>query len=231
MTVTVEDDIATKFNAALVKDAGGSPAAAADQVMPAPPRKPDPSEQDGQPATSRSRRSSRSKSDNKARVTEPEPEPAAPVEGKWAEGLMVTGEQAWLVLSLNSGIKVGKRQTKGGPKPLLSLPDTRPYAAMLRQHMPALAKTWGEAAKQNPTVRRYVSKIAGSGGGGSWMLGVAFSSAMFAMGCMSLGREENAELRAHLAAQNDQALAQYMQEMADALGLTETETETEEQAA
>lgn len=217
MTAVAEEDIAAEFQAALAKDAGAE-APAAETVIAAPPRKADPAEQPARPAP-KPRPSKAAKADDKARVA-PVAEVAPLPAGKYAEGLTAFGEQVWLVASMNKGIAFGKKKTKDGVKPLVSVPDTRPYAAVFRQHLPVLARTWGEAARQNPTVRKYVGKVAGEGGG-SWMLGVAFSSAMFAMGCATIAREENAELRARLAAENDQAVGEYMQQLAEALGLTE----------
>lgn len=213
MTATVDEDIASELTSVL-SQAAGVPAPAPEVVAPAPPRKPDPAEVAERP---KPKPRAKPKGDDTPRVA-PAAETAPLPEGKYAEGLMASGEMAWLALSLNKGIAIGKRKTPEGIRPLLALPDTRPYAAMFRQHLPALAKTWGDAAKQNATVRKYVSKIAGDGDG-SWVLGVAFSSAMFAMGCATIARAENAELRAQLAAANDQAVGEYMQQMAAALGL------------
>jgi hypothetical protein len=217
MTATADEDIAGAFEAALAQDAG-VPATPAEPSMPAPPPKA-PAEEKPKP-----KRAVKPKGDDKPRtapVQDTVPLPA----GKYAEGLMAFGEQVWFVASLNEGLKLGKRNTAAGVKPWVSVPDTRPYAAVFRQQLPVLAKTWGEAAKQNPVVRKYVSKVAGDGDG-SWVLGVAFSSAMFCMGCANLARAENEQLRAQLAGQNDKAMQAYMQQLAEQLGL-----DTEEQAA
>lgn len=206
MTATVaDDDIAGAFSAALAQDAGVTPPAT-DDAVPAPPRKPDPADASARPAP-KPRPAKAAKADAKPR-TAPAEETAPLPTGKYAEGLTSLGEQVWLVASLNQGVKLGP----------VSLPDTRPYAALLRQHLPALATTWAEGAKQNASVRKVVGKFAGDGGG-SWMIGVAFSSAMFAMGCATLARADNAELRAQLAEQNDTAVQQYLQQMAESLGL------------
>lgn len=205
MTAVAEDEIAGVFEAALAQDAG-VPAAPAAPVAPAPPRKPDPAEQADRPRPKP--RPAKAKPDERPR-TAPVAEVAPLPAGKYAEGLQSSGEMAWLALSMNQGMRLGP----------VKLPDTRAHAAMFRRHLPALAATWGEAATKNATVRKYVSKVAGDGGGGSWMLGVCFSSAMFAMGCVTLARADNADLRAQLAAQNDQAVQEYMQQMAEALGL------------
>jgi hypothetical protein len=204
MSTAVDDDIASTFKAALAQDAG-IPAPAAEATAPAPPRKPDPAEQAEQPRAKP--RPAKPKPDDKPRVAPAEE--AAPLDAsKYAAGLQSFGEGAWLVLSLNPGLKVGP----------VGLPDTRPYAALFKNNLPALASSWGEAARQNASVRKVVSKVAGDGGG-SWMLGVAFSSAMFAMGCANLARAENAELRAQLAAANDVAVQEYLQNLAKSLGI------------
>jgi hypothetical protein len=198
-----EDDIAGAFEAALAQDAGVT-APPAEPVAGGPPPRADPAEQSPRP-----------KPKGRPRKVTPDEQPrtapvdAAPLDaGKYAAGLQTFGEGAWLVLSLNTGMKFGP----------VGLPDTRPYAAMFKNHLPALAASWGEAAKQNASVRKVVSRIAGDGGG-SWVLGVAFSSAMFCMGCANLARAENAELRAQLTAQNDFAGQDYLQQLAESLGL------------
>lgn len=206
MTAVVDEDLAGAFDAALAADAGaGAAAPAAEPAAPAPPRKADAADPAVRPRPKpKPRKPPADERPRTAPVEESAPLPA----GKYAEGLQSFGDGIWLVASMNQGIKVGP----------VALPDTRPYAALFKQYLPALATTWGEAAKQNPSVRRVVGKISG-GGGGSWMLGVAFSSAMFAMGCATLARAENAELRAQLAGANDIAVQAYMQEMTEALGL------------
>jgi hypothetical protein len=204
---TTADDIGEAFAAALLQDAGGEPAAVGPPTAPAPPRKPDPAEASAR-AAPKPRPAKQAKADAKPRTAPPEPEEAPLPAGKYAEGLAQTGEMVWLVASLNQGVKLGP----------VRLPDTRAYAALFRTHIPALASTWGEAARQNASVRRVVGRFAGDGGG-SWVLGVAFSSAMLAMSVATLARAENAELRAQLAAQNDQAVQAYLQQMAESLGL------------
>lgn len=204
MTTLADEDIAGAFDAALAADAG-APAPAAEPAAPAPPRRADPADVVKPKPKPRPRKPSADEQPRVAPVEESAPLPA----GKYAEGLQSFGEGIWLVASMNQGIKIGP----------ISTPDTRPYAALFKQYLPALATTWGEAARQNPSVRRVVGKLAG-GGGGSWMLGVCFSSAMFAMGCATLARAENAELRAQLAGANDIAVQAYLQEMTEALGLS-----------
>lgn len=235
--MTAVDDIGGAFNAALERDAGKAPAEAPE--VPAPPRR-DPAAphgraEDGSPiapyglkadGTPRLKPAGpgRPKGDEKPRVETSSPASGEKQAGKdYVPGLVGMGENLWLLLSLNQGVSLGKRKGKDGTvKPVLSLPDTRPYAAVFREQLPMMAKTWSEAANQNATVRRYVSKFAGGEGEGvSWVLGVALSSAMFAMGCGQLARQENAELRSQLAAKNDGQVKEYFQSMLEKLGMAE----------
>lgn len=234
----VADDIGAAFEAALAKDAG----VPVPPEIPAPPRK-DPAAphgraEDGSPIAPYGLKADgtprlkppgpgRPRAEDKPRVDNV---PAVPSGGKpagknYAPGLAATGESVWLLLSLNQGISLGKRKAKDGTvKPLVSLPDTRPYAVVFRQQVPMMAKAWSEAANQNATVRRYVSKLAGGEGEGvSWVIGVGISSAMFMMGCATLAKQENAALRADLTAQNDGDVKAYFQQMVEAMGLQEAE--------
>ena len=243
----VADEVTDAFSAALEKDAGITASAPADITPPprraasddpdAPhgrnddgtPRAPYGIGKNGRPRIKPAGPGRYGKSgEDKPRV-ETSAAPAAPAgktAGKdYAPGLVATGEQLWLALSLNQGIKFGKRKAKDGTvRPLVSLPDTRPYAVVFREQLPMMAKAWSDAANQNATVRRYVAKFAGSEGDGiAWVLGVGLSSAMFAMGCATLAKQENAELRAQLAEKNDGDVQQYFQQMLELMGLAEAE--------
>ena len=234
------DDPAAAFEAALAKDAGIDP----DPVqVPPPPRKPerDPDaphgrDSDGNPLTPygvkrdgtpriKPAGPGRPKGDEAPRVTAaPATDMSEGAEGTdYAPGLIDAGQSVWLLLSVNHGIGFGKRRSRDGSvKPLVSLPDTRPYAAVFRQQLPMLAGAWSEAANQNATVRHYVSKIAGGEGEGvSWVLGVTVSSAVFALGCAQLAKKENAALRAELAEKNDGDLGQFFQSVLEKIGMAE----------
>ena len=231
----VTDDPVAEFEAALAQDAGIDP----DPVQaPPPPRKPerDPDAPHGRDADGNPLAPYGTKTDGKPRIKPAGPgrpkgdeaprvtaTPAPDVsEGTdYAPGLIDAGQSVWLLLSVNRGFGIGKRKARDGSvRPLVSLPDTRPYAAVFRQQLPVIAQTWSEAANQNATVRHYVSKLAGSEGEGvSWVLGVTVSSAMFALGCAQLAKKENAALRAGLAEKNDADLGQFFQSLLEKIGV------------
>lgn len=213
--MTATDEAQAAFNAALAQDAGRP--AQDDLGFDADP----PPVKEAKPADDkpRTRKRAEPKGDAKPRTA---PAALAPDSGKdYAPGLLATGEQIWVALSVNHGVSLGKRKMRDGSiRPLLSLPDTRPYATVFHRFLPLMARAWSEGANQNPTVRRWVSKFAGDAGEGiSWVLMVGLSSAMFAMGCAKLAEAQNVELRAQLAEQNDAHLAQYLQTMLEKMGM------------
>lgn len=212
MTATVDEDIAGAFTEALAKDAG-IPAPAAETVMPAPPRKPDPSET---PAPARPARKPRPAKDDRPRVAEAAPPPPSDAKGDYTEGLTNLGGQVWFAASA----------LRGGRIPVLNipLPDARPYAFAFRQQLPTLVAAANEAAKQNSTVRRHVVKWTGDGSM-SWVLGAGIA-VMGVLGSLVEIGKAPAEVRAQLAEANDAAVAAELQKIVKAMGF-----EAEAQAA
>lgn len=232
MTAAV-DDVDVAFEAALAKDAGQSapPQAPAPPRVDRDPKAPHGRAEDGTPNAPYGLKADgtpRIKPAGPGRPKEDAPRvtasAAAPAAGKsggrdYAPGLMAAGESAWLVLALNQGFGVGKRKAKDGTvKPLIGLPDTRPYAAVFKQQLPLMAKTWSEAANQSAKVRQWVDKIAGDEEGVSWVLGVTVSSVMFLMGCKQLASAQNAEMRAQLAEKTDSDVQEFFQDVLAQIG-------------
>lgn len=215
MAATVDEDIASELTSVLA-GAAGVPDPAAEQVAPAPPRKPEP---DGQAEKPRPPRKPRPPKDDAPRTAEPEP--PVPDAGKddYTEGLMGLGGGVWLVAS---GLRGGKIPLVGIP-----VPDLRPYAWAFRQQLPALVKAANEGAKHNATVRKYVVKYAGDSSN-AWMLGAGIAVMGLLGTCIEIGRMP-ADQRAQLAAANDKAMQAEIAEIAQAMGLAEAQEQ--EQAA
>lgn len=210
MTVVVEDDIATKFNAALSLDAGVAPAAA-DPVSPPPPRKPDPGEV---PERKPRKPRSQPKGDNEPR-TDPAPPLVAESKGDYTEGLTSLGGQVWLAASA----------LRGGKVPILNipLPDARPYAFAFRRQLPALVAAANEGAKQSAAVRRHVIKWTGDGSK-SWLLGAGIACMGLLGSCIEIAQLP-ADQRAQLAAANDREMQAEIEKLIEAMGLDDKEAQ------
>jgi hypothetical protein len=100
---------------------------------------------------------------------------------------------------------------------LASLPPTKPQAYVLHEGMGNLVPAWDQAARQNPTVRKYVLKISGEGSW-AWVIPVAISTLPVVLGmwqALSLDKEQRAEL----TAATDAHLKEFVLEQAKAAGL------------
>lgn len=224
MTVTAPDDIGAAFEAALAQDAGS----AEPPQAPPPPRRPerDPEaphgrDGDGTPlAPYGTKRDGtprikppgpgRPRDEEKPRVTASAPPAAGGGKAEARDysadlaGLATTG---WLALSSIRGGKFGP----------VTLPDTRPYAAVLHQQTPALVAAWNAAAQQNAAVRGWVEKFSGDGSM-TWIVGVAVSGVQLIAGCVELARAAP-EVRAAAAETNDKRLGEFAAAQVKAMGM------------
>jgi hypothetical protein len=123
----------------------------------------------------------------------------------------------------------------GGKLWILPVPDTRPYAAVWYDQMPAMVTAWDQAARKNARVRGYVEKLSGEGSW-AWVFGVTVTSMSFITGCAELARKDTpetkgarAEARARAAQLNDLKLGEFMEAQIAAMGL-EQASEAQEAA-
>lgn len=224
------DDVDRAFEAALAHDAHVSPPA-----IPGPPRRPpepDPAAPHGRDTDGNPLAPYGHKADGTPRIKPAGPgrgrgadaprltdkPPAAAAAGKppaaAAEAPDFTGD----LTALGMSVWMGASCLRGGKLLILPVPDTRPYAYVLKQNIPQLAAAWNAAAQQNSAVRGYVQRFTGDGSK-AWILGVAITGAAFLGGCMELGRKENAGGRKAAAAANDAELQLFMAEAMAGLGL------------
>lgn len=212
---TVDEDVASALSGALEADAGH---AAADEPSP-PPRRPqrDPDaphgrDEDGAPkapygigSNGRPRikpagpgRGGKKDKDDRPRVADSPPRGAPGEPGDtYEQDLADLGLSVWMGMS---GLRGGRI-----PVVKLAVPDMRPYAMVFHDQVPALAHSWAVAARQNATVRAYVTRWSGDGSR-TWVIGVVVSGAALAAAMAEVSRPEAAAVRARLAEANDQAL-------------------------
>lgn len=209
---TVADEVDAAFNAALLKDAGAS-APDPEPDYPAPPVKDAPKASDSKPRTARKPAAKKPSPDAKPRTA------AAAPEGKDYTGdLLSLGMNVWGAASMVHGFSFGKRRTPDGEvKPLVSVPDLRPYAAVFNQSLPNLATAWNQAAQQDSRVRAWVERYTG-GESPTWVLGVAATAGQFLAGCYAMAKAP-AEVKAQAAEANDQALQAAVEAQVKAMGM------------
>jgi hypothetical protein len=239
---TATDEIGAVFTAALAQDAG-IPAAGEAPDVPAPPRRAerDPDAPHGRDAGGKPLAPHGLKADGTPRVKpagpgrpkdDDKPRVAAVTQtadtGKVSGGgagpdysgaLMAFGTSVWFAGSGVRGWQFGKRKARDGSvRPLVSVPDLRPYAAVFHDQLPVQVAAWNEAAKQNPTVRGWVEKLAGGEGSVSWVLGVAVASAGLVGACAELAKAPQ-EVRDQAAAYNDACAREHVADLVKAMGL------------
>lgn len=240
MTAIATDEIGDAFSAALAKDAG-APAAPGEPDVPAPPRRPerDPEAPHGRAPDGKPLAPHGVKADGTPRVKPAGPgrppkddaprvaAVAVPAksgsdDGDYSSALMGFGTSVWFAASGVRGWSLGKRKANDGTvKPLVKVPDLRPYAAVFHDQLPVQVAAWNEAAKQNATVRSYVEKLAVGDGSVSWVLGVAVASAGLIGACAELARAPQ-DVREQATAANDSYLQEHLGDLVKAMGL-ETE--------
>lgn len=118
---------------------------------------------------------------------------------------------------LGMAIWLGASAMRGGKLWFLRFPDTRPYAAVWKQQLPASVAAWNVAAKQNAAVRGYVKKFSGDGSW-SWVIGVSVSSISLLAACIEVAKAP-AYVRETLADSNDQEMEQFMTAQLAEMGL------------
>lgn len=212
MVAAVADEAQAVFTAALAKDAGVT-VPDPEPDFPPPPVKPA-----EKPADSKTRT-------RKPAAKKPSPDAAPrtaaaePAGKDYTGDLLSLGMQGWAAASLVRGFQFGKRKTPDGEvKPLVSVPDLRPYAAVFNQSLPGLATAWNQAAQQDPRVRAWVEKYTG-GDSPVWILGVAAATGQFAAACMAMAKAP-AEVKAQAAEANDQALQAAVEAQIEKMGLS-----------
>lgn len=206
---TATDEAGAAFTAALMEDAGTQ--APAEPDFPPPPPVKSATKTDSKPRT-RKPREPRVTADAKPRTA------TAPAAGKDYTGdLLSLGMNVWGAASMVHGFQFGRRKTPDGVRPLVSVPDLRPYAAVFNQSLPNLATAWNQAAQQDPRVRAWVEKYTG-GEAPTWVLGVGVAMGQFAAACYAMAKAP-AEVRAEAAEVNDAALQAAVEAQIKAMGM------------
>jgi hypothetical protein len=97
-----------------------------------------------------------------------------------------------------------------------TIPFTKPQAAVLHNGMETLIPAWDQAARHNPTIRKYVLKLSGEGSW-AWLIPVAITTMPVVMGMWQATIDQS--IRPQLAKQTDADLTEFILGQAREAGL------------